>query len=629
MKKLITILFLLVSGFTFAQIGGNSAYKLRLANGRDTTIRLAVVQQDGTISPLPTGTNGYFMSLVAGVPQWVVSSGGVTSFSAGNLSPLFTTSVVTETSTPALTFTLSEQTGNLIFASPNGSTGTPTFRAFHNNDLPTSGVTAGSYTLSSVTVNNKGIITGISSGSVSGLDTASTTVLGGVKIDGTSITIANGVISAPTTGGGTVVSVGATAPIVSSGGTAPIISITAATTGAAGSMSAIDKIKLDGLAAQVNSDWNSVSGVSQILNKPTYLSRWNQGTYGIYYQSGNVNIAYTDRSDTKLFIDAEALDNGTWVESQTENSNDYLFKGSVGYNRRWGITTSGLTEMKEISGTIPTPPFQYGYLYNKDGGALYYKNDAGVEYDLTAAATGGGTVTSFSAGNLSPLFTTTETTVTTTPALSFTLSNAAAYTVFGNQTGSTAAPSFGKLNINSISATGTPSSTTFLRGDGTWNTPTNTSKWTRYTDAFSNSWIYPQTITDHILIGGTTSYGDYELQISGNSKTYGTSHAQYDGGFGQYAIRADSNAPIASGYFANTGSGIGVEAVSSNSYGGKLQGVTGLELIGTQSAMKVTFNTAPASASATGTTGEVRITADYIYVCTATNTWKRTALTTW
>jgi hypothetical protein len=41
------------------------------------------------------------------------------------------------------------------------------------------------------------------------------------------------------------------------------------------------------------------------------------------------------------------------------------------------------------------------------------------------------------------------------------------------------------------------------------------------------------------------------------------------------------------------------------------------------------LSTAPASASATGTTGEVRIDANYVYVCTATNTWKRAALSTW
>lgn len=37
----------------------------------------------------------------------------------------------------------------------------------------------------------------------------------------------------------------------------------------------------------------------------------------------------------------------------------------------------------------------------------------------------------------------------------------------------------------------------------------------------------------------------------------------------------------------------------------------------------------PASATATGTAGEICWDADYIYVCTAANTWKRTAITTW
>jgi hypothetical protein len=37
----------------------------------------------------------------------------------------------------------------------------------------------------------------------------------------------------------------------------------------------------------------------------------------------------------------------------------------------------------------------------------------------------------------------------------------------------------------------------------------------------------------------------------------------------------------------------------------------------------------PASATATGTAGEICWDANYIYVCTATNTWKRTAIATW
>lgn len=54
---------------------------------------------------------------------------------------------------------------------------------------------------------------------------------------------------------------------------------------------------------------------------------------------------------------------------------------------------------------------------------------------------GSGTLTSFSSGNLSPLFATSVATSTTTPAQTFTLSNAGAYTLFGRASGS-GVPSF-------------------------------------------------------------------------------------------------------------------------------------------------------------------------------------------
>jgi len=46
---------------------------------------------------------------------------------------------------------------------------------------------------------------------------------------------------------------------------------------------------------------------------------------------------------------------------------------------------------------------------------------------------------------------------------------------------------------------------------------------------------------------------------------------------------------------------------------------------------KIRLRTAktPASAGAAGNTGDICWDADYIYVCTATNTWKRTAIATW
>lgn len=64
-------------------------------------------------------------------------SGTVTTFSAGNLSPLFASSVANATTTPALTFTLSTQVQKTFFAGPaSGADAAPTFRALVAGDLP-------------------------------------------------------------------------------------------------------------------------------------------------------------------------------------------------------------------------------------------------------------------------------------------------------------------------------------------------------------------------------------------------------------------------------------------------------------------------------------------------------------
>lgn len=72
--------------------------------------------------------------------------------------------------------------------------------------------------------------------------------------------------------------------------------------------------------------------------------------------------------------------------------------------------------------------------------------------DCCGCVGGDGTVTSFSAGNLSPLFTTGVATPTTTPALSFNLSNCNQYQVFGRVAAGTGAPSY--VTLNSIAFNG-------------------------------------------------------------------------------------------------------------------------------------------------------------------------------
>lgn len=44
---------------------------------------------------------------------------------------------------------------------------------------------------------------------------------------------------------------------------------------------------------------------------------------------------------------------------------------------------------------------------------------------------------------------------------------------------------------------------------------------------------------------------------------------------------------------------------------------------------KLEWASVPSSATDTGILGQISYDADYIYICTATDTWKRVAITTW
>ena len=110
---------------------------------------------------------------------------------------------------------------------------------------------------------------------------------------------------------GGVTSVSGTAPIVSSGTATPAISITAASASAAGSMSSAHFSKLEGIAANaevnVNADWTSSSGDSQILNKPTIIELLDEDNMA----SDSATKAPSQQSVKAFSSDATNLTSGT------------------------------------------------------------------------------------------------------------------------------------------------------------------------------------------------------------------------------------------------------------------------------------------------------------------------------
>ncbi|MBK7625727.1 MAG: hypothetical protein IPJ16_00740 [Bacteroidales bacterium] len=86
----------------------------------------------------------------------------------------------------------------------------------------------------------------------------------------------------------------------------------------------------------------------------------------------------------------------------------------------------------------------------------------------TLTATGlGGTVTNFAAGNLPPVFTTSVADPTGSPVLSFSLTNANPYTIFGNNTNASAAPAYFAPVLASALFANQGSINTVLHGNAT------------------------------------------------------------------------------------------------------------------------------------------------------------------
>ena len=127
--------------------------------------------------------------------------------------------------------------------------------------------------------------------------------------------------------------------------------------------------------------------------------------------------------------------------------------------------------------------------------------------------------------------------------------------------------------------------------------------------------------------GGTASgriMGQYGLEIGSvvNAAAYYLSFSTA----ASERMRIDNSGNVGIGYASDPTSGNILFANGSGYFNGR--GTFTSYVTSTQFRLSA-LNTAPASAIDTGTLGEIRIVNGYIYVCVATNTWQRAAITTW
>jgi hypothetical protein len=126
------------------------------------------------------------------------------------------------------------------------------------------------------------------------------------------------------------------------------------------------------------------------------------------------------------------------------------------------------------------------------------------------------------------------------------------------------------------------------------------------------------------LVGDTT-YSDFGLRVIRSGGANGNSEIRHRG-TGKLILQSFESGVVSFDTAA-------IERARIDSSGRLLVGASAdsggalLQVNGDR--IRVATAKTPASATDTGTAGEICWDADYIYVCTATNTWKRTAISTW
>lgn len=371
----------------------------------------------------PVGDTLVFSSTASGG-----GGGSVTSFSAGNLSPLFTTSVATATTTPALSFTIAQGASGQFVAGPvSGANANLALRALATSDLP-AGIPA--------TKIGAGTVDDLEFGYLDGVTSAIQTQFSNKQpLDATLTALAayntNGILTqtaADTFTGRTITGTANEVTVTNGNGVSgnPTLSLA----------SGIDATKIaDGTVT--STEFQYINTLSS--NAQTQIDGKAANTEA-FVTLGNTSGLTNERRLAVaggLTIQDGGAGNAVTISASALQPLDATLTALAAYNTTGFITQTGVDTF--AGRTLAAA----GGLTIQESGSVITVSGSAIN----------GTVTSFSAGDLSPLFTTTESTVTTTPALSFTAVNQnAGLAYLSPASGSAAPPSFRTIGGSDLAA---------------------------------------------------------------------------------------------------------------------------------------------------------------------------------
>ena len=320
---------------------------------------------------IPVSLTGIYTTLTSlqnQINSIVASTGTVTSVSAGNLANLATVTVSTASTTPSISFSMTSATQGYVWC----------------GGIPSGGPNY--YSLASVIDANLG------------------STIGSIIVRGTS--------------GWTVLNPGSSGYV-----------LTAAGVGSAPS-------------------WSSVAGTGTVTG-------FSAGNITNFFTTGVANYSTTPYLTFTL---NNVLNGYLWCNASGSTQPPYYAKLSDFLDAVFA-NDQGII-LYRASG-------QWNYLYPGTSGQVLTTGGPSAN-PYWSSISGSGTVTSFSSGNLTPLFTTVVTSSTTTPSQTFSLTNAAGNTLFGNNTGSTTAPAYNTLTSYIDSAFGSAQGDILYRDSGAW-----------------------------------------------------------------------------------------------------------------------------------------------------------------